>query len=150
MTQLQTQQPISILTGSRGIGARSQGGAYSADAQQDNIDTDSFSGPFITLGGTTDAINPHVPGNYVVTTAQVNAMTITAPTAGVDDGLCINVWSDTLYAHTITCATAVIAGGDQVVKTVITFKAFRGAGVTLRAWQGTWQVVGRSGITSIA
>jgi len=145
MTQIQTVVQPSILSGPRGVGARSQGGAYSQDAQQDNIDTDSFSAPITLLSGTTDVIAPNAPGNYVIKTGQANAMTLAAPRVGIDDNVSINVWSDTLFAHTIT-ATALFANGTAL-KTTATFAAFRGAGLTLRAFNGVWQVVSSSGVT---
>jgi hypothetical protein len=150
MTQSATPQVANIIQGPRGIGARATGGAYTQDCQQDLADTDAFQGAPILLSGTTDALVPlnnsttlaHSPGNYIVKTAGVNAMTIPTPTPGVDDGLSVNVWSDTANAHTITCATQVIAAG-VALKTTITFPAFRGAGVSLRAFNGTWQIIGQ-------
>jgi len=135
----------SITQGPRGIGARNAGGTYSSDAQKDLIDCDSFQGPFILLSGTTDVLDPHNGGNYIVKTGSANAMTLAAPTAGADDGLTINVWSDTLFAHTIT-ATTLLANGTAL-KTTATFAAFRGAGITLRAFNGVWQVVGNTAVT---
>ena len=143
MTQIATVNNPSITQGPRGIGARNAGGAYTQDGQQDIIDGDSFEGGIITLSGTTDAINPHVPGNYVIDTGSADAITIGTPTAEVDDGLSINIWSDSAFAHTVTAPSAIIAGG-VALKTVITFTAFRGAGVSLRAMDGAWHVVGMS------
>jgi hypothetical protein len=128
----------------RGVGNHS-GGCYDGSAQQDIIDTDSFEGPITFLTGTADALNPHVAGNYIVDTAAADLMTLAAPTAEADDGLCINVWSDTNFAHTIT-ATSLFANGTAL-KTTATFAAFRGAGVTLRAMDGVWHVVGQTAIT---
>jgi hypothetical protein len=115
-------------------------GAVTGDYIQQNIDCDAFSGPITLLTGTADAINPHISGNYVIKTGSADAMTLAAPTAGVDDNLSIQVWSDTLFAHTIT-ATSLFANGTAL-KTTATFAAFRGAGISLRAFNGVWQVVG--------
>ena len=145
MTQIQTPLTPSIGQGPRGIGARAVGGAYTQDTQQDIIDGDSLQGPIVLLSGTTDALNPHLSGNYIIKTGSADAITLAAPTAGVDDNLTINVWSDTLFAHTIT-ATTLFANGTAL-KTTATFAAFRGAGVTLRAFNGVWQVIGQGGIT---
>jgi len=125
----------------RGVGNHS--GAFYGDAQQDVIDTDSFQGPIVNLTGSADVLNPHVAGNYIVKTGGVDAMTLAAPTAGVDDGLTINVWSATAQAHTIT-ATSLISAG-VAAKTTITFPAFIGAGCTLRAINGLWHLVGGGG-----
>jgi len=142
MTQIQTVRAPNIIQGPRGIGARSTGGAYDAGAQADLNDTDPFQTSPIELSGTTDVINPQVPGNYIVKTGQVNAITLAAPRVGIDDNLALQIWSDTAFAHTITCPGAIIAAG-VALKTVITFPAFRGGGVSLRAYNGTWQIVGQ-------
>src|ERR1700688_1444463 len=81
------------------------GGAFDQSAQQDVVDTDSFQGPITSLTGVAanpDAINPHIAGNYIIDSAAVDPITLAAPTAEVDDGLSINVWSDSNFAHTIT------------------------------------------------
>jgi hypothetical protein len=147
MTQIATVVNPSILAGPRGIGARAAGGAYTADAQQDLIDADSLQGPVIQLSGTTDVINPQVAGNYIIKTGQINAMTLAAPRVGLDDNLSINIWSDTLFVHTLT-TVALLANGAALAN-VATFKAFKGSGLTLRAFNGVWQVLA-SNVTSIA
>lgn len=117
-------------------------GAFAQDAQQDIIDGDALQGPITLLTGSADAINPHVSGNYIVKTAGVDAMTLAAPTAGVDDNLSIAIFSDTTNAHTVT-ATALFANGTAL-KTTCTFGAFKGAGIVLRAFNGVWQVVSQT------
>lgn len=94
--------------------------------------------PPVFLAGTTDAIPATVPGNYIVKTAGVNAMTLAAPTLA-QDGIVISVFSDTTNAHTIT-ATTLFANGTAL-KTTATFPAFRGAGVILKASNLVWHVL---------
>lgn len=162
MTQIVTPDPTNIVSGPRGVGARTGqagGGSYGFDAQQDIIDADCFQGSPTKLSGTTDNVTPlgpltqsglqtHLGGNYEVETAGVDAMTGVAPTAGVDDGLTIGVYSDTTNAHTITFATNCVADGAAGgPHHIITFAAFKGAGVLLRAWNGLWQVLGATGVT---
>jgi hypothetical protein len=148
VTQIQTVRPPSVAQGPRGIAARGLGGAYTPYNQQDIIDTDAFEGPITVLTGTTDAINPHVPGNYIIAAnagASLDAITLGLPTAGVDDGLSINIYSDTAFAHTVTLpSTGFAAGLAAGLKTVATFTAGRGAGISLRAYNGVWQVIGIS------
>jgi hypothetical protein len=108
------------------------------------IDSDALQGPIVELSGTTDAIAPNVPGNYVVKTAGVNAMTLAAPRVGTDDNLTIAIYSDTLNAHTLT-TVALLANGTAI-KNVATFAAFKGSGLTLRAFNGVWQVVSQTAI----
>lgn len=127
----------------RGLGPHA--GAVDRALMQDVIDGDCFEAPPVVLAGSADAINSHAAGNYVVTTAGVDAMTLAAPTAGVDDNLTIAIYSDTTNAHTLT-ATALLANGTAL-KTTATFAAFRGAGLLLRAYNGVWQVIGSTGIT---
>lgn len=128
-------------TPARGVQNHS-GGSYDRSAQQDIADGDAFQGGITLLTGAADAINPHVSGNYMVKTAGVDAMTLAAPTPGADDNLSIGIYSDTLFAHTVT-ATTLFANGTAL-KSVATFGAFKGAGILLRAFNGVWQVVSQT------
>jgi hypothetical protein len=94
--------------------------------------------PATFLSGTADAINPAVPGFYVVKTGSANGMTLAAPPVSAE-GNVIQIWSDTLFAHTLT-ATTLLANGTAL-KTTATFPAFRGAGLILRACNGVWHVL---------
>lgn len=155
MTQISTIQQPSIIAGPRGIGARSQGGTYSQDAQQDIEDADCFQGPITLLSGTTDALlppaqlgSPLLTGtlNYVVKTGSADAITGVAPRAGLDDGMTMAVVSDTAFAHTVTFSTNCIAdGASGAPHHIITFGAFRGCGILLRAFNGTWQLLSNVG-----
>lgn len=100
---------------------------------------------WIALSGTTDAINPHSEANYIVTGSAVDAMTLAAPTSGIDDGVEIFVSSNTAYAHTIT-ATGLLQTGATYVN-VATFAAHPGAGVRLKAYAGKWNVMYANAIT---
>jgi hypothetical protein len=162
MTQILTSQQPSIQVGPRGIGARSAGGGYSQDAQQDIQDCDCFQGPITLLSGTTDALTPPSglggpgsgPGvgaptlNYVIKTGQIDAITAVAPRAGIDDGMTMSVYSDTAFVHTITFSTNCIADGTAgAPHHIVTFtNGTRGAGVVFRAFNGTWQVIGATGV----
>ena len=114
-------------------------GAVTGDVIQQLSDGDALQGLPILLTGTADVINPHVSGNYIIKTAGVDAMTLKAPTVGVDDNLSIAIFSDTLFAHTVT-ATSLFANGTAL-KTTATWPAFRGAGIILRAFNGVWHVL---------
>lgn len=100
---------------------------------------------WVALAGSTDAIPAHSSGNYIVTTAGVDAMTLAAPTATTDDGITIVVSSGTANAHTIT-ATGLFWSGGTAVNTA-TFAAHPGASITLRAYQGKWIVVATNAVT---
>lgn len=94
--------------------------------------------PAIFLAGTADAIPAGVAGFYVIKSGSANAMTLAAPTAA-QEGNVIQIWSDTLFAHTLT-ATSLLANGTAL-KTTATFPAFRGAGLTLRACNLVYHVM---------
>ena len=100
---------------------------------------------WIVLSGATDAIDPHNSGNYILTYAGVDAATLAAPTAVIDDGKTITVSSGGAHAHTIT-ATGLLKTGSANVN-LATFAAYAGAGLTLRAYNGLWQVISQIGIT---
>jgi hypothetical protein len=145
MTQIQTVRRPSRAQGPQGVGGSTLGGTYSQLAQDDLVRTDSFQDGITELSGTTDALDGHKHGNYVIKTGSADAITLGVPTAGVDDGRSVNIFSDTLFAHTVTLPSAAFATGAATVKTIATFPAFRGAGLVLRAYNGTWQVIGNTG-----
>lgn len=91
------------------------------------------------------AVSPFISAVYVITKAGVAALTIAAPTAGVDDGNEVTLISTTAFAHTLT-ATGLLKTGTAAVN-VATFAAFAGAGVTLTAYQGLWYVTESVAIT---
>lgn len=97
----------------------------------------------IALTGSADAVLSSVPGFYVIKTAGVDAITIPTPVAG-DEGNVIEIWSDTAQAHTVTAASACLAAG-VALKTIATFPAFRGAGVTLRVCNLVYHLIGSGG-----
>lgn len=94
---------------------------------------------------TNGAIPPHVGHTYLITKAGVLADTLAAPTSGTDDGIEITVTSNTAFAHTIT-ATGLLNTGSAATN-VATFAAFAGAGLTLMAIQGKWNVICSVGVT---
>jgi hypothetical protein len=97
------------------------------------------------LAAVSGAISPHSPSITLITKAGVAAMTLAAPTAGVDDFKSVEVISTTAFAHTVT-ATGLLATGSASVN-VVTFAAFAGARVRLLAYQGLWYVTGVTGGT---
>jgi hypothetical protein len=137
----------------RGIPNNSIGGAYDVRAQTDIIDCDPFQGPATILTGTADVLNAHSLGsaNYIVNnTTAADLTTLAAPLVGVDDGLCIAFWSNTAFAHKITCPTTLIQNGAATPKTSATLAAFAGAGILLRAFNGNWQVISTTGTVTYA
>jgi hypothetical protein len=153
MTQIATYKAPGSA-GPVGIGGHNSGGAYTRDGQIDLIDGDSFLGGIEVLSGTTDAIVfPFVPvyplssANFIIASSVVDAITLATARAGTDDNRSVNIWSDTAHAHTVTLPGATYAIGTGAMTTIATFTAQRGAGMTLRGYNGTWQVIASSGIT---
>jgi hypothetical protein len=159
MTTNQSSFAVPGNTPARGM-ANHGGGSYDQSSMQDIVDGDALQGPVTKLFGvaaTPDVINPHVAGNYMIESGAVDPITLAAPfpggpatlqssgAIGGDDNLSIAIFSDTLFAHTVT-ATALFANGTAL-KTTATFAAFKGAGMILRAWNGVWQVVSSTGVT---
>lgn len=102
-------------------------------------------GPFVPLAAS-GAINPHLPGKYVITKSSgAAALTLAAPTAGIDDGVQIEVISTTAQAHTIT-ATGLLQTGSASVNEA-TYAAHAGANIILQAYQALWYVVSQNQIS---
>lgn len=99
----------------------------------------------LSLISANGAVAARAEQTYVVTKAGVAAMTLAAPTATTDDGLTITITSNTANAHTLT-ATGLLQCGTASVN-VATFAAQAGAGLTLMAYQGKWNVLASVGIT---
>ena len=91
------------------------------------------------------AVNPFLPGTYVIVKNGVASLTFGAPMAGADDGNEIVITSTTANQHTLT-ATGLLQTGSSSVNTA-TFAAQPGAGLTLMAYQGKWYIMASVGIT---
>ena len=96
---------------------------------------------------TNGAIPPHVQATYVITKAGVLADTLAAPTATTDDGIVIQIFSNTANAHTVTATTLFSTGGAGTPYTTATFTAHAGANFTILAYQGLWVVVAANNVT---
>lgn len=94
--------------------------------------------------GTTFAPNQHVGGYYVLANASAMAVTLQAPAAVLDDGNVVEFTSDSAAAHVITI-TNLDSGSDAVASA--TFNPYKGASLTLRAYNGRWKVIAANGVT---
>lgn len=82
----------------------------------------------------------------VLSKAGVAAMTLGAP--GKDqDGNVLFITSNTAQAHTVTATSLLNDGASGAPHTTATFAAQKGAGMTLEAYQGLWQVKGLVNVT---
>lgn len=115
-------------------------GSYTQSEQAANLGN-----PLVNqyLLGADGAMDAHSAGRYCITKAGVCALTLGAP-SGRDDGMCITVYSDTAFAHTIT-ATGLFADGAGHVN-LCTFAAQIGAQAVLMARNGKWYADG-NGVT---
>ena len=107
-------------------------GALTPDAIQKLV-----AAPFVPLPAS-GAIDPHTSNRYMITKAGLAALTLAAPSAGADDGLCIEITSASAFAHTLT-ATGLFQDGAAHVNAA-TFPAQVGGSIALVAWQGKWYV----------
>lgn len=93
---------------------------------------------------TNGAINPRAPQVYNITKAGVLADTLAAPVAA-DDGLYIQLVSETAFSHTLT-ATGLLNTGSAFVN-VATFNPNAGASLVLMARNLLWNVMAANGIS---
>ena len=87
-----------------------------------------------------------IPGTATLTKAGVAAMTLAAPTVA-QEGLILNVVSQTANAHTITATALLDDGVTGGAKTTATFAAFAGASITLMASNLKWAVLSKNVVT---
>lgn len=78
--------------------------------------------------------------NYVFTKAGVAAMTLAAPTAP-QEGFEMFFTNGTANAHTITATGLIEDGVTGGSKNLITFAAFLGSGIRLKAYNLKWHVM---------
>lgn len=102
----------------------------SPDAHLQNAN--SSGGFYDTAGAITE-----LGGKVLIGGSGVTALTLAAPTSGVDDGKTIEVLVLTAHAHTITTPSNAINGN----KHVDTFAAI-GDNAKFVAYQGVWYVSG--------
>ena len=82
----------------------------------------------------------------VLSKAGVAAMTLVAPTKDID-GFTLFITSTTAQAHTVTATSLINDGATGAPHTTATFAAFKGAGITLQAQSGLWQVRANNNVT---
>jgi hypothetical protein len=90
-------------------------------------------------------------GNYaLITKAGVIALTLTAPTAGVDDGMVISITADNgANADTLTATSLLQNGLNGSPFTTATFgvtSTYLGGTLVLKAYNGFWFVVSAVGV----
>lgn len=104
----------------------------------------SFRFPATFLAGAADALTGASAGFFVVKTAAADAITLATPLAA-HEGNIISIWSDTAFAHTVTCPTTNFLIGAAANKTVCTFPARPGAGIMVRVCNLNYHLLMSSG-----
>ena len=82
----------------------------------------------------------------IITKGTAAAMTLAAPTAGVHDGVTINIISNTAAAHTVTQTSPGFNSGSTA-SDVATFGAAIGNSMEIVAYNGAWLVTNLTGVT---
>jgi hypothetical protein len=88
---------------------------------------------------------PSASQDYAITKGSIAALTIVAPTVGTDDGKELTVWSETAFAHVITCAAVGFSGKNA--SGTLTWNGTRGSSVKFKARNGQWWVTAINGVT---
>jgi hypothetical protein len=83
----------------------------------------------------------------VLDKATALASTTLAAPGKDQDGLTLVITSTTAAAHVITATSLINDGATGAPHTTLTFAAFKGAGITLKALQGLWQVITSTAVT---
>ena len=96
-----------------------------------------------------DGAIPVIGGSYKITKGSAAALTLAAPTTA-QDGMVLNIVSNSDYAHVITATDLLDDGVTGGAKDTATFAAFAGAAITLMAVGGKWSVVSKNAVTVAA
>jgi hypothetical protein len=124
--------------------ASGQTGVWVDYAPQSGLDFPSPT-PLVTLA--TNGALCVCSGQYEITKGGLLALTLAAPTSGVQDGTIIKVVNSTAYAHTITATSLFQTGGSGTPYTTATFAAHAGGFVVLQAIGGYWYVLESLNVT---
>lgn len=84
-------------------------------------------------------------GNYILTKGSAAAITLTAPTAGIEDGAIVRIFTGTAQLHVVTATGLIYSGNTQTG--VLTFTANIGCGVVLMAYNGHWILISNNNVT---
>jgi hypothetical protein len=102
-------------------------------------------GPTATYGADGAITVPPHTATVLIDKGSAAALTLAAP-AKDQDGLTLTIISVTPYAHVVTATTLVADGVSGSPHTTMTFAAFKGASITLRAEQGLWTVIANNNV----
>jgi len=97
------------------------------------------------IGAAAFTMPAHVSHTYVLNRAGVTTITLGAPTASTDDGIEIQITSDSAQLHVLN-ATGILDTGTASVNTA-TWAAQKGASLNLMAFNARWKVLASNAIT---
>jgi hypothetical protein len=96
-----------------------------------------------SANGAIDFYGPQAPaGSVFITKGSAALLTLINPAAGPDDGKTVTIVSTTAFAHTITTGANGINGSLHIA----TFGAAVGNFIVFKAFNGSWWVVGNTGV----
>ena len=99
-------------------------------------------GPRLQVFGASGAVRPR--GSLVfLKGSSALAMTLANPTAGVQDGMTIEILETSTGAHTVTTGASGLNGASHIA----TFGSEAGDNLVLIAFNGTWLVESSVGVT---
>ena len=102
--------------------------------------------PVKTYTGSADAIDITAGDVHVLNrTGAVNSATLADPDTVKDEGRVIWIINGTTQANTVTITNGL--GGSGGSYDLMTFAAAKAANMMLRAYQGSWYLVGQYGVT---
>lgn len=99
----------------------------------------------VQVAAASGAINIRSGIVVITKSSAAAAMTLAAPTAGLDDGKVLVIDSTTAQAHTVTIANGLRGAGSSA--DVGTFGGAIGDGVTLYAYNGAWYPTRNTNVT---
>lgn len=90
---------------------------------------------------------PSVDTMFAITNDADTALTLANPTAGTHDGLELTFMSTTANAHTVSNASGAGFNSGGALQDVATFDASTGSNLVVKAYNGKWYIVNKTGVT---
>lgn len=103
---------------------------------------------FVVTTYTADGAIALTPGVHVIAKATAAAMTIAAPSSGID-GARLLIVANTDAAHVITFTGATLLDGTTGANLTVTLTAFKGSAIVIVAVGTKWLLQSSSNVTSI-
>ena len=128
-----------VLGNTVGVHTGAVTGNVTGDQYGGHIESDA------ALAGDVAITIPSTSKVYYITKGSAAALTLAAPVAGTDDGKEIEIYSETAFAHVVTCASEGFNGKGSTG--TATFGAAKGNAMRVRARNGHWWSLNGLGVT---